>query len=259
MLRNRVICDNKPMELNRFILFIVIGFLAQMIDGTLGMAYGVSSRTFLKSFAGLPSALASAIVHVSEVPTTLVSGIAHLRMKNVDKKMLLHLTIPGIIGGILGAWFLSGTGDRFEKYINCYLILMGLVILRKAFQDKHIERNIGNAIYPLGLAGGFFDAAGGGGWGPIVTSTMVAMGSDVKKTIGTVNTAEFLVTIAETTTFAVLIKDVFSYTYMILAMIIGGVIAAPFAARLCKKIPARPLMALVGILIIALNIYNLVK
>lgn len=228
-----------------------------MIDGTLGMAYGVSSRTFLKSFVGLPSALASAVVHASELPTTLISGISHWRLKNVDKSKLLHLTIPGIIGGILGAWFLSGTGDRFEKFINCYLILMGAIILRKAFQKESKERNIGNAIYPLGLAGGFFDAAGGGGWGPIVTSTMVAMGSDVKKTIGTVNTAEFLVTAAEITTFSILIKDIYSYTYMILAMIIGGVIAAPLAARLCKKIPARPLMAIVGCLIIALNIYNL--
>lgn len=245
------------MEIKKFVMFVIIGFLAQMIDGTLGMAYGVSSRTFLKSFVGLPSALASAVVHASELPTTLISGISHWRLKNVDKSKLLHLTIPGIIGGILGAWFLSGTGDRFEKFINCYLILMGAIILRKAFQKESKERNIGNAIYPLGLAGGFFDAAGGGGWGPIVTSTMVAMGSDVKKTIGTVNTAEFLVTAAEITTFSILIKDIYSYTYMILAMIIGGVIAAPLAARLCKKIPARPLMAIVGCLIIALNIYNL--
>ena len=134
---------------------------------------------------------------------------------------------------------------------------MGLIILRRAFQDKHEEKNIGNSIYPLGFAGGFFDAAGGGGWGPIVTSTMVAMGSDVKKTIGTVNVAEFLVTVAETTTFAVLIKDIYSYTYMILGMIIGGVIAAPLAARLCKKMPTKPLMAMVGLLIIALNLYSL--
>lgn len=245
------------MEIRRLLLFVLIGFLAQMIDGTLGMAYGVSSRTFLKVFAGLPSALASAVVHASEVPTTLISGISHWRLKNVDKSKLLHLTIPGIIGGVLGAWFLSGTGDKFEKFINCYLILMGLIILRRAFQNKHEEKNIGNSIYPLGFAGGFFDAAGGGGWGPIVTSTMVAMGSDVKKTIGTVNVAEFLVTVAETTTFAVLIKDVFSYTYMILGMIIGGVIAAPLAARLCKKMPTKPLMAMVGVLIIVLNIYNL--
>ena len=245
------------MDFKQFLLFVIIGFLAQMIDGTLGMAYGVSSRTFLKVFGGLPSALASAIVHVSEVPATLVSGISHLRMNNVNKKQLVSLTIPGIIGGILGAWFLSGTGDRFEKIINCYLILMGMIIIKKAFDNKKQEKNLGKFIYPLGLAGGFFDAAGGGGWGPIVTSTMVALGSDVKKTIGTVNTAEFLVTVAETTTFAILIKDIFSYTYMIMAMIIGGVIGAPIAARLCKKLPTKPLMIAVGSLIILLNIYNL--
>ena len=246
------------MNIYRFLLFVIIGFLAQMIDGTLGMAYGVSSRTFLKLFGGLPSALASAVVHASEVPTTLVSGISHWRLKNVDKTKLLHLAIPGVVGGILGAWFLSGTGDQFEKIINYYLIFMGLVILGRAFTTIE-EKNMGKVIYPLGFAGGFFDAAGGGGWGPIVTSSMVAMGNDVKKTIGTVNIAEFFVTVAETTTFVVLVNDLFSYTYMILAMIIGGIIAAPLAARLCKKMPTRPLMVIVGLLIIVLNIYSLLS
>lgn len=242
-----------------FILYLVIGFFAQVIDGTLGMAYGVSCRTFLKTVAGLPSALASAVVHVSEVPTTLVSGISHLRFKNVDLHLLWRLMIPGVIGGVLGAWFLSSIGDALEPFIDVYLIVMGAIILCKAFKkQRENPRRAGKYIYPLGLAGGFLDATGGGGWGPVVTSTMVATGHDVKKTIGTVNTAEFVVTIAETTTFVVLLNDFMQYWQTILGLIIGGVLAAPIAAWICKKIPVRPLLVVVGVLIVGLNLYNFI-
>lgn len=245
------------MNWGRFILFIIIGFAAQIIDGTLGMAYGVSCRTFLKTVAGLPSALASAVVHVAEVPTTLASGLSHIKLRNVDKSLFLHLAIPGVIGGVIGAWFLSSIGDALEPFIDAYLIVMGFVILRKALQKHHKERHIGKGIYPLGLAGGFLDATGGGGWGPVVTSTMLAVGHDVKKTIGTVNTVEFFVTLAETTTFLVLLRDFTAYLQPVLGLIIGGVCAAPIAAWICKKIPVRPLLAIVGILIIVLNLYSL--
>ena len=231
----------------------------RILDGTLGMAYGVSCRTFLKTVAGVPSALASAVVHVAEVPTTLASGLSHIRLKNVDKSLFLHLVIPGVIGGVAGAWFLSSAGDALEPFIDAYLIVMGFIILRKAFRKSQKERHIGKGIYPLGLAGGFLDATGGGGWGPVVTSTMLAVGHDVKKTIGTVNTAEFLVTLAETTTFVVLIRDFTSYWPTILGLVIGGVCAAPLAAWICRKIPVRPLLAIVGILIIALNLYSLLQ
>ena len=239
--------------------YVLIGFLAQMIDGSLGMAYGVSCRTFLRSIVGLPSAAASAVIHVSEIPTSLVSGISHTRIGNIDKQQLLRLLLPGIAGGVLGAWFLSSVGDHLELFIDIYLIIMGAIILWKAIRKHAQARRIGRAIYPIGFAGGFLDATGGGGWGPVVTSTMVAAGENVNKTIGTVNTAEFLVTIAETTTFAVFLRDFSSFGIIILGLIIGGVIAAPIAARICKKIPARPLMALVGAVVICLNIFNLVK
>ena len=247
------------MKLTHFLLYVLIGFFAQMIDGTLGMAYGVSCRTFLKTVAGLPSALASAVVHVAEVPTTLASGVSHLKLKNVDRSLLLRLLVPGIVGGVLGAWFLSSVGDKLEPFIDAYLIIMGFLILRKALQKHSAERHIGKMIYPLGFAGGFLDATGGGGWGPVVTSTMLAVGHDVKKTIGTVNTAEFLVTVAETTTFVVLLNDFTSYWQIILGLIVGGVCAAPLAAWFCKKIPARPLLGIVGALIIGLNLYNLLQ
>lgn len=231
-----------------------------MIDGTLGMAYGVSCRTFLRSVAGLPSAVSSAVVHCSEVPTTLVSGISHLKLKNVSKEILLKLLIPGIIGGVLGAWFLSSIGDTLEPFIDSYLIVMGIIIFLKAFKKNNTaKRKVGSYVYPLGFFGGFLDATGGGGWGPVVTSTMLATGNDVKKTIGSVNTAEFLVTVAETTTFAAFIADIQNYWLIILGLVIGGVIAAPFGALLCKKMPVRPMLGIVGSLIIGLNVWNLVK
>lgn len=240
-------------------IYIIIGFLAQMIDGSLGMAYGVSCRSFLRSIAKLPAPIASAVIHVAEIPTSLVSGVAHYRIGNVDKVLLVKLLVPGVVGGILGAWFLAGIGERLEPVIDIYLIVMGIVILRRAVLGKSKTGESDSFIYPLGFAGGFLDAVGGGGWGPVVTSTMIAAGEDAKKTIGTVNTAEFLVTIAETTTFALLIKDFTSYGSTIIGLIIGGVIAAPIAARVCKIIPEKTLMIAVGILIIALNIYNLIN
>lgn len=244
----------------KFVLFIIIGFAAQMIDGTMGMAYGVSCRTFLRAVAGLPSALASAVVHCSEIPTTLASGISHWRLRNVSWEICIKLLIPGVIGGILGAYFLSSVGDYLEPFIDAYLLIMGVIILTRAFRkERTTPRKVGAYIYPLGFAGGFLDATGGGGWGPVVTSTMIATGHDVKKTIGSVNTAEFIVTVAETTAFAALMVDFASYWKTILGLVIGGVIAAPIAAVLCKKIPAKPLMVIVGLLIIGLNVYNLIK
>ena len=239
------------------ITYILIGFAAQMIDGSLGMAYGVSGRTFLRTFAGLPAALSSALIHIAEIPSSLVSGISHYRIDNVDKRLLMKLIVPGVIGGVLGAWLVTEEGSKLENAIDVYLILMGLIILRRAVSSSDKNREIGNAIYPLGFAGGFLDAAGGGGWGPVVTSSMIASGEDVRKSIGTVNAAEFIVTVAETTTFAVMMKDIGSYGLLIGGLIIGGVVAAPVAARVCKLLPERPLMIIVGLLIIALNIYNL--
>lgn len=243
---------------SHIIVYILIGFIAQMIDGSLGMAYGVSGRTFLRTFAGLPTAISSALIHIAEIPVSLVSGISHYRIDNVRKDLLVKLVIPGVIGGVIGAWFISETGDAVEIGIDIYLILMGLMILRRAFIKGISKGSIGRIVYPLGFAGGFLDAAGGGGWGPIVTSSMIARGEDVKRTVGTVNAAEFVVTVAESTTFAFMISDIGSYGTIIAGLVIGGIIAAPIAARLCKRLPEKPLMAAVGILIIGLNVYNIV-
>ncbi len=244
--------------MNLFV-YILLGFAAELIDGTMGMAYGVSSNTFLRT-AGVPSAISSACVHVSEIFTTLVSGISHLTLKNVHGGLFFRLLVPGAIGGALGAYLLvSFESAWIDLVIDVYLILMGLVILSKFFKKPAPEKEYNNSAIPLALIGGFSDAMGGGGWGPVVTSTLIAAGHDTRKTIGTVNTAEFFVTIAETTTFVAMLGDFRSYTTIILGLIIGGVIAAPIGACLCKKIPVKPMLAIVGTLVVALNVYKLLK
>ncbi len=248
---------NLPLE--TFLICVLVGFLAQCVDGTLGMAYGVSCRTFLRTMAHIPAAMASAVVHCAEIFTTLVSGISHLKLKNVVHDMLWRLILPGVLGGVLGAWFLSGVGDILEPFIDVYLIVMGLIIFTKVFDKKRRKpRSLGWKIWPLGFFGGFLDATGGGGWGPVVTSTLLANDQDVKKSIGTVNTAEFIVTLAETTTFVALLHDMTSFWATILAVALGGVLGAPLAAWLCKRLPVKPLLAIVGVLITGLNIYNLI-
>lgn len=236
------------------LLFVVVGFVAQMIDGALGMAYGVSANTVLLSL-GLPAAAASASVHAAEVVTTGISGISHWKLRNVKLDLLKRLLIPGVIGGVLGAYILTAVpGDIIKPVVSVYLALMGAVILWKAFRQAP-EREVRTALAPLGFVGGFFDAIGGGGWGPIVTSTLVARGNDVHYTIGTVNLAEFFVTLAESITFILTIGLV--HWRIILGLIIGGAIAAPLAAFACRKLPTRALMILVGVLIIILSIRTL--
>ncbi|MFA7674230.1 MAG: sulfite exporter TauE/SafE family protein [Clostridia bacterium] len=238
-------------------VFILVGFGAQLIDGTLGMAYGVSCNSFLLTF-GISPAIASASVHLAEVFTTLVSGVSHWRLKNVDKKMFLRLMIPGVIGGAIGAYILSNfDGNIIKPYIYVYLITMGVVIIVKIFRQPK-PKDIGKAIYPLGLVGGISDAVGGGGWGPVVTSTLIATGVEPRYTIGTVNASEFFVTIAESIMFITFL-GLGENLYYIAGLILGGIVAAPFGAILCKKIPVKPLMAIVGALVIFLNGRSLIK
>ena len=238
------------MDLN-IVVFIIVGFVAQIIDGALGMAYGVSSNSFLLSI-GIPPAAASASVHTAEVFTTCVSGISHLKFGNVDKKLFKKLLIPGVIGGVLGAYILTAVpGKTIKPFIGFYLLIMGVVILRKAFR-KIEERKVETKLVPLGAVGGFFDAIGGGGWGPIVTSTLMARGHNPRRTIGSVNLSEFFVTVAEAATFFTILGLI--HWQVIVGLLIGGVIAAPLAAYVCKRLPSRALMIIVGTLIMALSI-----
>lgn len=173
------------------LIYVLVGFAAQMIDGALGMAYGVSSTTFLLN-TGVGPAVASASVHMAEVFTTLVSGLSHLKFGNVDKLLFRRLVIPGVLGGMAGAYVLSELpGDQIKPYVAIYLLLMGARILWKAVRYQSEQSGLLKHVFPLGLAGGFFDAIGGGGWGPIVASTLVANGHNPRISVGSVNLAEF--------------------------------------------------------------------
>lgn len=243
------------------LICVIIGFFAQIIDGSMGMAYGVSCNTFLRSVAGLPAPVASASVHFAEMFTTLASSISHIKFKNFAKDIFLRLLIPGIIGGALGAYLLADLyNSAWDPFIDAYLLIMGFVVLSKLFRKTTKVRKPTNWLMPLALVGGFFDAVGGGGWGPVVTSTMVATDHDPKLTVGSVNAAEFFVTVAESAMFFVVMRGEFlTYTYTILGLIIGGIVAAPFAAWLTRKMPLKVMLALVGTLIVGINGWSLIQ
>jgi len=231
-----------------FLMFVAIGFLAQLVDGALGMAYGVISNTLLLSL-GLSPAVASASVHAAEIVTTGVSGLSHHAFGNVDRFLLKRLAIPGVIGAALGAYALvSAPGDSIKPFVALYLLLMGLLILWKTWTGARPHRKVTTHLRSLGLVGGFCDASGGGGWGPIVTSTLVARGQHPRTSIGSVNLAEFFVTVSASVVFILTVG--LSHWSIVVALIIGGVGAAPLAAYAAKLLPTRPLMFLVGMLIV---------
>ena len=237
-------------------LYILAGFTAQMVDGALGMAYGVTATSFLLSF-GITPAASSASVHASEVFTSGVSGLMHLKFGNVNNKLFKSLLIPGVIGAILGAYILSS----FEHYnyiikpiVSSYTLILGLIIIFKALKKDNIRQKI-KRIFPLALVGGFLDSIGGGGWGPIVSSTLIARGRNPRYTIGSVNLAEFFITLASSLTFITIIG--LTHWAIILGLIIGGVIAAPIAAYISNKIPTKSIMILVGIVVIITSLKRL--
>jgi len=245
------------------IAFMLVGFCAQMIDGAIGMAYGVISSSLLL-FLGYSPVQAGASLKMAEMVTTGVSGVSHHLFGNIDRKLLVPLLVPGVIGGILGAYILTNIpGDIIKPFISAYLVVMGVVIIVKAFRASQERNATPRAVAPLGLVGGFFDAIGGGGWGPIVTTNMVAMGHSPRKTIGTVNAAEFFVTVAQAVTFVVtlLIKrqsgDIM--WQISLGLLLGGVLAAPLAAYLCKRLTRRTIMVLVGVLICTVSTFTIYK
>ena len=244
------------MELN-FFLIIIIGFVAQIIDGSLGMAYGVTANSFLLTL-GYSPAIASASVHAAEIVTTLVSGISHWKFGNIDKRIVWGLLLPGVIGGAVGAYALvSFDGNKIKPFIAIYLLIMGIRILFKAFSPTpaHDKQPKTSLLFILGLTGGACDAIGGGGWGPVVTTTLISTGHSPNKTIGSVNFSEFFVTLAESVVFILTIG--LTNWKAILGLLIGGVIAAPFGALLTKKISTKTIMIIVGSLIVFLQLRTL--
>ena len=242
---------------SEILYYIAGGFIAQMIDGALGMAYGVTATTFLLS-VGITPAAASASVHASEVFTSGVSGYMHLKFGNVNSKLFKTLVIPGIIGAVLGAYVLSSL-EEYSSYIkpivSIYTLFLGVIIIRKAL-IKRMEKRQLKRVGLLALFGGYLDSIGGGGWGPIVSSTLIASGRHPKYTIGSVNLTEFFVSLASSITFFTVIG--LGYWQVIIGLILGGVVAAPIAAKLANKLPVKSMMILVGMVIIIVSLRQII-
>ncbi len=241
-----------------FLLFVLGGFIAQMIDGSLGMAYGVSASSFLLSF-GISPAASSASVHTAEIFTSGVSGLTHLKFQNVNKKLFKSLLIPGMLGAIAGAYILYSLEEYnyiIRPLVAVYTLALGLAIIRKAILQTPKRRKTKN-VPALASFGGFMDSIGGGGWGPIVTTTLIARGRHPRYTVGSVNLAEFFVSLASSLTFFATIG--ISHIQIIVGLIIGGIIAAPIAAHLTRKLPLKRMMILVGIVVILVSIRLLIK
>jgi uncharacterized protein len=234
--------------------FILVGFVAQTIDGALGMAFGVISNTLMVSL-GVPPAAASAGVHAVETFTTAASGISHVIHRNVDWKLFARIAVPGMLGGALGAYVLSNIDAGVAKpFVMLYLASIGVYILWRGLKYPPQEKKP-KVIEPLGLVGGFLDAAGGGGWGPIVTSNLLVQGASPRKTIGTVNTAEFFLTLTISATF-IYHFGLKTFTAAMFGLLIGGVIAAPFGAIIAKRMETRRLMILVGVVLTLTSLYG---
>ena len=234
----------------QFWTFLVVGFMAQIADGLLGMGYGVVTQIFLMG-AGVPLAAVSSSIHTAEVFTAGASGYSHYKFGNVNRRLFRALLIPGVVGSIVGAVLLSRLGEQYAAYIKpalaVYILLLGIRILSRAFVKKSKKRKVRRLGWLAG-AGGFLDSFGGGGWGPLVTSTLIAKGKTPQYVIGTVSLTEFFVTFASAVTFFSLIG--LSHWLVIAGLIVGGVLAAPLSARLAGKLPVRLMFVLVGVTVI---------
>ena len=240
--------------------YIAIGFAAQLVDGALGMAFGVICSTLLVSVMGVPPSRASAGVHLVEMFTTGASGISHVLHKNVDWSLFARLAIPGVVGGCAGAYLLSNIDASVTRpLVMLYLTCIGFYLLYKALtyptEPKVKEAKI---AVPLGLIGGFLDASGGGGWGPVVTSNLLIQGTDPRKTVGTVNTAEFFLT-TRISIMPSMTIGLEAFTLVTGGLLVGGLIAAPFGAVIAKRIQPKSLMLMVGTVLTATSLFSLYK
>lgn len=236
------------------LMFAAIGFAAQLVDGALGMAFGVITNTLLVGLMGLPPAQASQRVHVVECFTTAISGISHLLHRNIDGKLFLRLLIPGVLGGVTGAYLISNIDSEVVRpLVMIYLAAIGVfLLLRGIFYPPKLRE--ARLVAPLGLIGGFLDAAGGGGWGPVVTSNLLIQGPEPRKVIGTVNAVEFFLTLSISATFITQIglADLVGPT---LGLLIGGMAAAPFGAWFARRLPVKAMLILVGTVLSATSAY----
>ncbi|TKD50635.1 sulfite exporter TauE/SafE family protein [Sphingomonas baiyangensis] len=240
-----------PFEFSDLLPYIAVGLAAQIVDGALGMAFGVISSTLLVSVLGVPPATASAGVHLVECFTTGVSGISHALHRNINWRLFFRLLIPGVFGGVTGAYLLTSLdADVTRPFVMTYLAAIGIYLLVRGLRFPPKRDREPKVIEPLGLAGGFLDAAGGGGWGPVVTSNLLIQGAQPRTTIGTVNSVEFFLTVSISITF-LLSLGFAAFSEAVVGLLIGGVIAAPFGALVAKRVPTRALLVMVGIVLTA--------
>lgn len=239
------------------VLFAAVGFVAQLIDGALGGGFGVIASSVLVA-TGVPPRAASAGIHVVKVITAPISGLSHAMVGNVDWPLLLRLAIPGVVGAVAGAWLLTGLPIATARLlIHGYLAVLGLLLLlHRAMHHAHGRR--AKVVGPLGLVAGFFDSAGGGGWGPICTPTLIIQGTYPREAVGTVNMAEFIVAVASSATFLSLLGWE-TLTNAVLGLLAGAVVAAPFGALLAKRLPPTALVRLVGMLLLATSAFGITQ
>lgn len=256
--------DLWPVLITTFSLFLAVGFLAQLIDGAVGMAYGVISTSVLLAF-GVPPAQASATIHAAECFTTSASGASHMLHKNIDWQLFFRLAPAGVVGGVIGAYLLTGFDPTFIKaVVIAYLGVLGIYMLTRALREPKEEPPHLKYVVPVGLLGGFLDASGGGGWGPVVTSTLLGRGHTPRYVIGSVNSAEFVVTVAISLTFLITLLTgrfeleggPFSGGAALAGLILGGLFAAPLAGYVTKIAPARVMLGAASVLVIALSIWQ---
>jgi len=250
--------------MKKLILIGIVGLLAQLVDGALGMGYGVTSSSLLL-FVGLTPALASASVHLAEVGTNVVSGVSHWKLDNVDWRLVLRLGVPGAVGAFIGATFLSNlsTGWASPLMATTLAVLGAYILVRFAFRPPHVSTvrrtpHTSRFLVPLGLVGGFVDATGGGGWGPVSTTSLLSAGKTAPRTVvGSVDTSEFLVSLAASIGFLTALGTAGIQFSIVGVLLLGGVIAAPVAAWLVSRLPARVLGTAVGGLIVLTNLRTL--
>lgn len=239
---------------SEFYWFVLIGLGAQLVDGALGMAFGLVSSSILLGM-GLPPAAVSASVHTAEIFTTGVSGASHAYFRNIDKRLFWRLTLSGALGGVIGAYILTRLpGEAIRPFIYFYLLVLSVLILLRSF-GRFVPKKQIRRVPMLGFLAGLLDASGGGGWGPLATSTLLAGGGKARTTIGTVNAAEFVITLAVSLTFFLSIG--LQHLEIVLGLLIGGVLAAPLAAYLVRHVPERLVLTVVGVLVLCISLYHI--
>ncbi|MEY4604074.1 MAG: hypothetical protein RIT43_1366 [Bacteroidota bacterium] len=242
--------------------FIAFGFIAQMIDGALGMAYGVTVTTFLlgSGISGITPAVASASMHASEIFTTGSSSLVYMRFRNINMKLFKALVWPGVLGTIAGVVTVSFVSKEYFSVIKpivaVYTLTLGVLIVFRAIR-KPVKRKKVNTLYPIAFSGGFLDSVGGGGWGPIVTSSLLAGGRHLRYAVGSAHLAKFFVAVVSTVTFFFMIG--LSHWHVIFGLVVGGMIAAPVSIYISNKIPIKKGLIFVGILICVISIRTLLK